>query len=388
MSIVTVQGAHSLTYSLNLDTGANAALAQQIANAINFGIANITRVDNSFNATPGHLASGSSDGEFGASVPSVTIMPKGFDAAVGAGSLFNVFLSTDPNQNAVAGSGIFNVTAASGTSGGNIAAGSGNDTIVIPAANSGAWNIALGNGSDTIRALGGGNDTIVSGAGSNVIALGGGNNVVTTSGAATVTATSGHATVTATAGTDVINPGGSVLTFIGTAGSGATVTAGAGSATIIGGSGSDVFYGGAAGNNSIVAGTGVATVTGGGNGDTLVASGSSNQILFAGSGNETLIGSGAGGADTFVGGSGTAAIYGGSATISTFEFLSGTGPSTDTVFNLTNVNQIKIHLASLTVTNGGGFGAVSGSDLGITLSDGTSVTFKNVSSILTNTNFV
>lgn len=386
MTIVTVQGANSLTYSLNLDTAANTALAQQIANTINFGLAHITRSDNAF-GPPAHLVSPSTVGEYGASIPSVSTLPTGYDEAVGASAVFNVFLSADINQNVVGGSGILDVTAAAGSSGGNIAAGAGNDMIVLPAANSGAWNIALGGGNDTIKALGGGNDTIVSGAGSNLITLGAGNNVVTTGGAATITATSGHATVTASAGTDVIVPGASLLTFIGTAGSGATVTAGSGSVTVTGGTGSDVFHGGSSGNNSITAGTGVATLTGGGSGDTLAASGSAGQILFAGSGNETLIGSSAGGADTFTGGTGTAAILAGTAAVSTFEFISGTGPSTDTVFNLTSRNQIAIHLSGLTVTNGGGFG-VAGTDLSVTLSDGTSVTFKNVNQVLTSGNFV
>ena len=59
----------------------------------------------------------------------------------------------------------FNVKGGSGT----VAAGGGNNPIVIPGDDNGNWSINTGKGDDAILAMGGGSDTINPGGGSNAV---------------------------------------------------------------------------------------------------------------------------------------------------------------------------------------------------------------------------
>ena len=200
---------------------------------------------------------------------------------------------------------------------------------------------------------------------------------------------------------------------------GATVFGGTGSDTIQGGGGPNYFQGGSAGNNSILGGSGTATLFGGGSGDKLFAGSGAGalQELHAGLGNETLTGTSGLGTDTFFGGAGSATVYSGAganhyvagqaagsmevhvdsltggfqSSSNQFDFIFGQGGGSILETGFTTVGQIKFHLI--------GFGgnstaqlpqnAVIGSDLHVTLSDNTQVTFLNITSTLTTgSNFV
>jgi len=265
---------------------------------------------------------------------------------------------------------------------GTIVGGGGDNRVVIPASVAGGWSINTGNGDDTVLALGSGNDTISAGGGHNAIMLGSGNNIVQSTGDDTVSAGSGHETIAATGmGSDVIFGNSSALFFVATGGS-ATVFGGSGSDTFFGGTGPDVVHGGTGGNNFLVAGTGAATLFGGGNGDQLFAAGSGAQALHAGAGNETLFGGFSSGNDTFFGGTGNVSITGGSGA-NLFAFADGQAGGNASIQGFTSGrdhvdlqgygrNEVAKALKSQTV--------VGGTDT-ITLSDHTTISFANVSSL-------
>jgi Ca2+-binding RTX toxin-like protein len=382
-TIVTVQGAHG-TVSLTYDSPANALLAQYVANAIASGISGSTIIpaDSAHSPSPPGLSSGKT-GEFvqlGTPIGVLNI-PKGYNYLVDAApsATFND-ANSNSGQEVLVGAGNLNFIATLGA--GSVIGGGGVDQVVIAATNPNAWLIALGNGNDTIRALGSGNDTISLGAGSDSIFLGAGSSAVTTGGAATITATTGSETVTGL-NTDVIYGAGSLLTFVGTGG--ATVYGGTGSDTVTGGNGPDYFRGGSAGNNVLRAGVGAATLFGGGNGDKLYANGSGAQILYAGSGNETLTGGSAVGApDTIVAGVGAASVVASPVANNVFQFISGMGGGSELVMGLNSPSQVHIHLSGYGGGEQGNALATqinSGESSTLNLSDGTSVTFHNVSTI-------
>ncbi len=382
-TIVTVQGAHG-TVSLTYPCPDNALLAQYVAGAIATGIGNSTIIpaDSVHSPSPPSLAAGKI-GEFvqlGTPIGVVGI-PKGYNYLVDAAPSAS-FSDNNPNagQEVLVGAGNLNFIATGGS--GSVIGGGGNDQIIIPATSPNSWFISLCDGNDTIKALGSGNDTINLGAGNDSILLGVGSSAVTTGGAATITASTGSETVTGL-DTNVIYGAGSRLTFSGTGG--ATVYGGTGSDTVTGGNGPDYFRGGSAGNNILRAGGGAATLFGGGNGDQLFANGSGAQILYAGSGNETLTGSSVSNApDTIVAGSGAATIVASPAANNLFEFISGLGGGSELVTGLSSPTQVDIHLsgyggseeanALFTQINAGGATTLN-------LSDGTSVTFQNVSTL-------
>ena len=397
MTTVSVQSAHGSTVSLSYDSGANALLAQYVADAIANGIkdTSIVPADSAFGATPPRLLS-PKIGEWvqDSSGPNVLI-PRGYDFIVDAVP-FATMTDQNPNltQSVLVGAGNLNFN----TSGaGSVIGGGGNDQIIVPLSDSGAWFIALGDGNDTIKALGSGKDTISLGAGNDSVLLGAGANAVTTGGAATISASTGSETVLGL-GTTVIYGNGSQLTFV--AGGGATVFGGAGSDTVEGGGGPDLFYGGSGGNNSITAGSGAATLFGGGNGDQLFAHGSGaqsmtaaggNETLYAAAGNDTLSGGTVSGASTtFVAGTGAASVTANASGSSQFDFFSGAAGGSELVSGLTDVSQIAMHL----VGYGGGNIRASvttnsaGTDLNVSLSDGTQIKFLTITSPLTGANFV
>ena len=389
-STVTVPSARGTTVTLTFDSSANAALAQYVSAAISTGISNgSVSAESSAYGQPPPISVGKT-GEWVETLATPQLLNTRYDYIVVPGPSdgnqnANITGPNDPNVQVIAGSGnlIYNPGSGSGT----LIAGDGNDNFTVPTVSSGAWNVVLGDGNDTVRILNGGNDTINTGVGSDSIYLGSGSTSVTTSGTDTITATTGSETVTAS-GSDLVYGGSSNLTFLST-GSGATVYGGSGSDTVTGDSGPDYFQGGSGGNNSLTAGTGSATLIGGGSGDQLFAEGSGAQILYAGSGNETLSGAAATGADTFVGGVGTATMTASPAAANVFEFLSTASGGIDIVQGLSMTSQVKIHLAGYdpsVETNALATQNNAGGSTTISLGDGTTITFQNVAT-LTSGNF-
>jgi Ca2+-binding RTX toxin-like protein len=395
MPNVTVQGAHG-SVSLAYDVDPNAALAQYVATAIANGIGSSTIIpaDSAHSPTPPPLPTGKI-GEFvQLSTPAgpVTI-PKGYNYLVDAAPAASfIDDNTNAGQDVLAGSGNLAFDAVFGS--GSVIGGGGSDNIIIGPTNANPWLIAIGNGNSTVKALGSGNDTISTGTGNDSIVLGSGSTAVTTSGSATITAGSGSETVTAF-GSDLIYGASSKLLFA--AGGGATVFGGTGSDTITGGTGPDVFQGGTGGNNSITAGAGAATLFGGGSGDQLFGNGSGAQILYAGALNETLTGSSASGAsDTFVGSAGNTTVVaspgannGGSNPTNLFEFIHDSAGGTELVQGLTSIGQVDLHLSGYASNDTGSVASQNntGGNLNVTLTDGTQITFQNITSPLTNSNF-
>jgi Ca2+-binding RTX toxin-like protein len=405
---VTVPGVSGSTVSLSYDTLANAALAQRIADAIRNGVDNntILPVDNT-SGPPPPLPTGVT-GQFIQSVTGVTLLPSGYLDVVNTAKTGAIYGSGDSNEQVLSG-GQGNLTFYATGGSGTVAAGGGNNFVSIPTTDTGAWLIATGNGNDTIRALGPGNDTISPGGGSNVIQVGGGNTFIASAGDDTVFASTGSETITAATAkaADVVygNASNIDLNFVG--GAGVTVFGGTGSDTVLGGTGSDLLFGGSAGNNFLQAGSGPATLFGGGSGDQLYAGGSSPQELHAGAGNESLIGAfgsgsntfyggtgsdqifGGGGSNTFVGGSGSATITAGASNL--FEFINSAATSggMDTVEGLANASQVHIALtgyASTEAANAVAGQTTNGTSVTIGLSDGTKVTFENITH-LSSSNF-
>jgi Ca2+-binding RTX toxin-like protein len=405
MPSVTISGSSTQSaIALTFDTTANYTLAKQIAAQINAGVKDGSIVT-SKNATP--PVPPNLSGSYFQTNPGAAFLPAGYTSAninvasFGSAILFdtsgalNQTILSDQNTHL-----FFSVATGSGTV---VAGGGGNELSV---GGSGAWSLNTGGGpGNIILATGSGNDTISGGPGSNAIALGSGNDLITSTGDDIITGGAGTETVDATAAkSDLVYGGSSDLLFIGGVG-GATVLGGTGSDTYfgaaVGPTGSQYIVGGTAGNNLLFAGDGAATLVGGGSGDQLYAYGSSNQVLIAGSGNETLsaaLSSGAdslsagkgndqiaggSGADTFLAGTGNATIAAGAAA-GVFEFIKGQAGGTEVVQGLFDGAGFKIDLqgygpganaaalASQTVTSSG---------VTITLNDGTSVTFDNVTSL-------
>jgi Ca2+-binding RTX toxin-like protein len=241
--------------------------------------------------------------------------------------------------------------------------------------------------------------------------LGSGNDVVISTGFDTIQGGSGAETVDASgAQSDFVQGLNSHLLFVGGSG-GATILGGTGSDTYFGSAGrhvgSQLIEGGSAGNNFLFAGNGAATLVGGGDQDQLYAYGSNDQLLIAGSGNETLSAAlstgndtlqagsghdlliGGAGADTFIGGSGQSTVTAGFGS-QTFDFINHAAGGTELVQGIFDPTSIQIHLtgygdgaihqalAGQTVTNG---------SVTIGLTDGTKITFQDVTS-LSRSNFV
>jgi Ca2+-binding RTX toxin-like protein len=419
MPDITVAGAHNTAVSLTYSAGESAVLAAQIAAMITAGVKNMTILPaDSKDGPPPPLAPGQV-GEFVASTNSVTFLSRGYDNVVvpDTASSVVIFGSGDANQKVLAGSSNLNFNAAGGS--GTVAAGDGNDQIVVPGNDPGNWLIVTGQGdesppaNDTIRALGSGDDSISAGSGNNYIQLGSGSTQITTNGNDTVLASSGSETIGAlqtgsSPATDLVYGNSSMLFLL--ADGGATVFGGTGSDTVFGGTGPDLLDGGTAGNNFLQAGSGPATLFAGGNGDQLYAGGSAPQQLYASFGSETLTGAFASGQDTFYGGSGNDQITGstgqstfvlgtGNATISAipsssfqsvFDVMNSQASGrTDLVTGLTNASQLQIQLTGYgpnEAANALAGQTTNGNSVSITLSDNTIITFENITH-LTSSNF-
>lgn len=411
VSSVTVNGSDNTSLTLKFNSSANFSLVQQIAARINASVAGgglVTAFDT--NGPPPTVQPGHKGGYYQVATDFV-IMPPGYTVdlvktagpavVIGSGAKNEMIMSdikTDLTFIATGGSG-------------SVVAGGGNSLLVVPGSDNGNWALFTGNGNDAIVALGHGNNSIGAGGGHNSIVLGSGHDFITSSGADTIYGGSGSETINALkAKSDLVQGNDSKLLFIG----------GQGGATVLGGQGSDTYFGsfnghvgnqlikgGSKGDNYLFAGDGAATLVGGGKGDQLFAVGTYGQTLIAGAGNETLsaalssgndsIAAGSGrdlliggtGADTFVGGSGHSTVQAGF-TSNTFEFINHEAGGTMLVSNIFDPASIRIDL------DGYGPGAVRKAlrsqtehhgSVTISLTDGTKVTFEDVSSLSRN-NFV
>jgi Ca2+-binding RTX toxin-like protein len=410
VSTVTIQGSNHQPITLTFDTATNFALAQQIATYLNAEIASGKLVTEYDSAGPPPALPHGISGAYVQTTSPLVFLPADYttDLITKSGSAV-VFGSGAANETILSGASTsltFIATAGSGT----VVAGGGNDTFLVTGTRNDNWSLYAGGGSDIIAALGAVNATIGAGGGHNAIQLGSGNDLIISTGYDTVAGGSSHATIDATgAHSDFVQGESSDLLFVGGTG-GATIVGGTGSDTYLGSAagpvGSQLIEGGSAGNNFLFAGDGLATLVGGGKGDQLYGYGSYNQSLIAGSGNETLsaalssgndtLKAGSGkdvliggfGSDTFVGGSGHATITAGLGS-DVFAFINHQAGGTELVQGIFDPASIKIDLqgygpnaiadalASQTVKHG---------SVTIDLSDGTKVTFQDVTS-LTRSNF-
>ena len=274
---VTVLGGGGKTFSLHFDSNANAHLAAVLAANISAGVLDHS-ISASNNSTP-PLSPGQI-GEFVDTNKQVASLPGGYNAVVNLENHATIFGSGGVSERVLSGTGnlTFIATGGSGTvvagSGGEGRSGddarSGGNMIIVPKSDNGNWLIETGAGNDTISARGGGNDTIGAGAGHNLIRLGSGDDLVQSSGYDTIYAGTGAETVQAMHGSHVvIFAGSSQLTYVG----------GSGSATIVGSKGQEelsgnatLFGGGDFGHNRFVAAQGAATMTAGSSSDTFVFS--------------------------------------------------------------------------------------------------------------------
>jgi len=401
MASVTILGSNNQQISLSFDPSANFALAQQLAQQINASVADgqlITASD--LNGPPPTLPSGT-NGVFFQSTLKFVALPPGYttDIVNVPGSAV-VFGGADPT---ILSGEATNLTFVDASGSGTVVAGGADSRLLVGGA--GNWSLNTAAGHNVIIAAGSGNDSITAGGGNNAIQLGSGADLVVASGNDMIEGGTGAETVDATGASGTFVQGNaSDLLFIG----------GLGGATILGGSGSDTYFGSAAGpagkqlivggssgDNYLFAGDGAATLTGVGNNDQLFAYGTSNQVLTAGAGNETLTAAlssgadsltagsgndtliGGSGADTFVGGMGNATVMAGSGA-DVYAFINHQAGGTELVQGIFDPSAIKISLqgygasavakalASQTESNG---------SVTIALSDGTKVTFQDVTAL-------
>ncbi len=320
-----------------------------------------------------------------------------------------LFVLTGPAT--LAASGGNNVISQSGAGAIQLAVDAGNNTI---SAGGTSGTVAGGVGTDLIAATGsgetilsqGGTDTITSSGSNNLIvgtSTGPGSMVVTESGSNdTILGGGNPMTVTATTATRVYAGAGS-LTFVGGSGT-ATVLGGTGSESLTAGSGGIVFADNTATSATVNSGTGSVTIFGAsGAADYLTGTTGSPDFLIAGGGNETLSGAGnsgsqflamgsasvsasliaGSGSDTLVAGAGpgSATMTGGSGSDTFVFFKQAAGGAKDVINNFTASDSVFIEgygagsAAALLQAATVGAGGVT-----LTLSDGTTVTFSNLTS--------
>lgn len=408
VSYVTVAGGSNEMVTLGFDSNENFALANQLVRQINAGIA-AGRVVTSYDTDgTGPTIPAGASGALIQTSSNFVVLPYNY----------SIDLVTKPGPTAVLGSGAPNemilsdvktdLTFLANSGSGTVVAGGGDNRVSVGGA--GDWSVNTGSGSDIIAALGGVNATISAGGGANAILLGDGTDLVTSISKDTVVGGSGDATIDASrAQSDFVRGDGSHLLFIG----------GLGGATIFGGSGSDTYLGsarqtdrqlvvgGTDGNNFLFAGHGEGTLVGGGNNDQLFAYGSQHQSLIAGSGNETLSAAFASGPDIIRAGSGNDVLIGGSGvdtfigssgsttvTIGygkeVFEFINHKAGGTELVRGVFDPSSIKIDLEGYgkgSIDQALAHQATTNGSVTVGLSDGTRITFQNVTS-LDRSNFI
>ncbi|HEY0185468.1 MAG TPA: calcium-binding protein [Rhodopila sp.] len=407
VSFVTISGSSHDTISVGFDTKSNAILAEQIAKNISAGVAAGTIVTASDASGPPPPLPSSVSGVFVQTQSSLVVLPPGYSTDIVTKSGPAVVFGSGSPETILSGAATdltFIATSGSGT----VIAGGGANRLSV--SGSGSWLLNTGGGNDIVAALGAVSATIAPGSGSNAILLGDGNDVVDSTGKDTITGGSGSATINATgAVSDLVEGHASNLLFLG-GGGGVTILGGTGSDTYLGATGEthrQLIEGGSAGNNFLFAGSGSATLIGGGSGDQLFAYGAQHQLLVAGAGNETLSAAfstggdtlkagsgkdlliGGSGADTFVGGSGSATIQAGFSG-NVFEFINHQAGGTDLIQGIFDPASIKIDLVGYgkgAIDNALHSQTVQGGSVTIGLTDGTKITFQDVTK-LDRSNFV
>jgi Ca2+-binding RTX toxin-like protein len=423
---VTIHGSNDEPIVLGFDATSNFALAQQLSAFLNTEISSFRLVTEPDQGGSFPVLPFGTSGAYVQTTTTLAVLPTGYttDLISKPGSAV-VFGSGAADQAIMSGSTTdLTFTAAGGS--GTVVAGGGTTRLMISnppddvrsddtSRSSGAapanWSLFSGNGNDFISLEGEVNATIGAGGGLNTILLGSGHDLIVSTGSDTILGGSGAVTIDATAARgDLVHAGASDLYFVG----------GVGGATILGGTGSDTYFGstaahvatqliegGSGGDNYLFAGNSAATLIGGGRGDQLFASGSSAQWLKAGGGNETLsaaassgadtltAGSGrdlltAGlGADTFVGGAGHATLQAGLGG-DVYAFMKGQAGGSELVTGIFDPSTIQIALVGYSAGEADhalSTATVNHGSITIGLTDGTKVTFQDVTS-LSKSNFV
>jgi hypothetical protein len=254
-----------------------------------------------------------------------------------------------------------------------LAANSGNDRLVANAPNdvlvagSGGDSLFGGSYANTV-AGGSGSATVFGGTGATqAIGRAGSLQLIGGMGASTVFGGTGAASVAA-------GPGGAVVAV--DAGMNATVNGSSGTATVFGAAGATVDLVGSGGEDFLIAGSGNETInaSGASSPDWLSVSSmvtSSAAVLIAGSGNDTLIAGSAAGATTMTGGSGHDAFV---------FFRQAAGGAHDVITNFATNDAVYIegYATSGSASALQAAATVGSAGLTFTLSDGTTITFSNL----------
>ena len=382
MAIVTVG---SSSQSFNFSGGAGLTIAQQIANLLQAQGVTTTTVTGSGNAPAAPTTPGNQQLVIAPTVSGAVSVPAGYNVVTNASTLPGTINATGGAAIISGnGGGTFTETGAA-----TIAASGGSNTILQSGA--GAIQLAGGDGNDTIS--GAGTGTIAGGAGSNVIFVNGTGDVVlstgtdtivmgTTSGSDTVDlrgstrdivwANNGSSATIIGAGTNEIVTGGAgSLTYISTAAGAATVVGGSTQATLFGSAGSNVSFSNAS--------AGGAVFTAGSGNETLNASNASSNVIGWGStdpnGDTRMFGGG--GADTLVAGGSFSQLTGnGGADV--FVVLAGRNTGIVSITDMTAAADTLIISGYNTAATRAAITA-AGNSSAVTLSDGTTIVFQNVS---------
>ncbi len=425
----TIAGSSNPADSLTISLGGsgNVVFAGSTQAAVTIGAYSSTLPFNSPNGvTDPVTTTGSGNIVVGGSSPSGTLTVVDLaDFAIISGAADSVVSATvsGNNTNVFGGSGVLNVSASGSND--SVAAGSAASFVTV----SGSAAYLFGNTSGGIlTALDGSNGSVISlrsettstitltGSNSKVIPGGGTLNLSVTGSNDTVYAGSGAETIQTTNNTLVYAPSGGIpLNFVGGSGGVPTLVGGTGGSehVTVGGSGIS-FSAGINDNSTITSGTGQATVFGSAGATvTFIGTAAGGAQFHAYGGNETLSGAGsttnnlyygssvAGSTTNLIGGSGSNTFFAGSNT----ETMTGGGNnevfailrqatsvnaggahvtitdfnSTDTIFM---VGYDSTQSASTLLAHATG-PAISGSGPGLTLtlSDNTTVTFTNLTSV-------
>jgi Ca2+-binding RTX toxin-like protein len=407
MASVTIVGSGSQKLSMTFDATANYALAQQIAAQINAGVSGqtpgVTMVTSTDSAPP--LARGTT-GAYLQTVPGFVSLPAGYlldNINVASFGSAIVLSNRGASGQTILSDQNTDLTFIAPSGSGTVVAGGGTNQLRV--GGPGNWSLNTGSGNDITAATGSGNNTIAAGGGNNAIQLGAGNNLIISMGNDSIQGGSGAETVDATrGGKDFVQGIASDLLFVGGV-AGATIFGGTGSDTYFGGTAEpgakQLVSGGSAGNNLLWAGDGAATLIGGGNNDRLYAYGQHDQVLTAGSGNETLSAAFSGGndsltagsgpdqliagtgADTFIAGTGADTVSAGPGK-DVYAFIKGHAGGAELVQGIIDPTAIRINLqgyGTTAVADALASQQVTAGSLTIGLSDGTKITFQNVTAL-------
>lgn len=419
MPTVTVPGS-SGTLTFTFGSGAGISVAQQISNALaaaatlggTVSVTSSTGVIPSVNTVSGTTQELQLTGNPTSTVPAGynfvvndTSSPDTITAASGTAILSSTGggLFSESGAATIVAAGGNNVISQSGSGSILLAGGSGNDTITA----SGSGSIFSGSGTDFITANGNAeiittfgadsvqfgagatanNDTIFASAGSTTSVYGSSGQLlfVNAGSAASLVggATSmGTTSLTGSAGADSVNAGqGGVVFNVGSSNNSTVNTGASGTATIFGAANTQV--------NLVGGGPGSFAVAAGGN-ETLNAAGSTGNVwlsvstavttpgatvtMMAGSGNDVLVAGSAAGSTDMTGGSGSDIFaFFKQATGGAHDFVNNFNTATDSVFIL---NYDPSGSASSLQANA----TVNASGVTLNLSDGTTVTFTNLTS--------